>query len=327
MKKYIGAKFKALWRLKPDEFVESGDFEWSTGKIYSYDADKDVLSVFLDEVNKDPKYLILYEFPHEEVEYSAVKILRESKMPQPVAKRDREPEDVTPSPSAPSAQLSELAHAFLDGKAQKATQFVDGGEGFRIPASIQEKYNCLHPTSWWPRKVSGEDPETLSNKVVSDLSALQSHLGALQPTVDMRDAINEQVKIIRWSVKLPLSDRPKCLEQWLEMFAAPLMWLRLVLTVAYGQQIATTVFNSASSAMRKGGLLDLADLITTAEETALKEKTAGDFRATQTVANEVKRMVANAVAGASHPTQEPAGGARGRGGWRGRGRGGYRGQL
>jgi hypothetical protein len=330
MKKHIGAKFKALWRLKPDEHIVDDEFEWSTGKIYSYDEDKDELNVFLDEANKDKdsKHLILYEFPHEEVDYAEVKIIRDSKMPKPTAKREREPDDVSTEVPQVSAQLMDLTRAFIDGKTQKSTQNVEGG-GFRIPVTIQENLWCLHPTVWWARRANGDEPEVLSKKLAAELLVLQHFLGAVQTTTEMRDAIDYQATVICDRIKLPLSDRPKSLKQWLIAFTAPLTWLRLVLTVAHGQQIATTAHTSAMSAIRKGGVLDLADLIATAEETTTKEKLAGDFRATQTATNEVRRIVANAMAETAHPAQESSWRARGRGGWRGGrgGRGGFRGQL
>ena len=53
MKKNIGAGFKALWRLKPGPFVDDMEFGWSTGKVYSFDAEKDLLAVLYETESYD----------------------------------------------------------------------------------------------------------------------------------------------------------------------------------------------------------------------------------------------------------------------------------
>ena len=312
MKKNIGAGFKALWRLKPGPFVDDMEFGWSTGKVYSFDAEKDLLAVLYETESYD-----LFPFPHDDVDYAEVKLVRDV-MPKPSAKRERESTEASPIPPM-SAQMAEFTHALLDGKAQKATQNVEGGEGLRIPASIQAKFHCLHPTVWWQRLAKGEDAEALAKQWKEQFTSLQAHLGAAQPPTEQRDPIEYQAKIAVASIKQPLTDRPKDLAGWTHAFMAPLAWLRLVIEVAHSAQVAATLHASALSALKKAGLLDLADLIATAEERAPKEKGGDDFRPSATVLNQIKQFVHTAVTAAQDNAPRGRGWGKGRGGYRGAG--------
>ena len=267
----------------------------------------------------DAESFDLYPFPHEDVDYAEVKLVRDV-MPKPSTKRERESEGMTEASPIPamSAQMAEFTHALLDGKAQKATQNVEGGEGLRIPAVIQAKFHCLHPTVWWQRLAKGEDAETLAKQWKEQFTSLQAHLGAAQPPTEQRDPIEYQAKIAVASIKQPLADRPRDLAGWTHAFTAPLTWLRFVIEVAHSTQVATTLHTSAVSALKKAGLLDLADLIATAEESTTKEKGIDYFRPSASVLHQIKQIVNTAVAAAKDSAP------RGRGGYKG-GRGGYRG--
>jgi hypothetical protein len=315
MKKNIGGRLRVLWRLKPARFVENDVvFKWSNGTIHG--LEEGVFHILLDEANQDSDVLwVLYEFPHPEVEYADIKLVRDNQMPKSSRVREREVPVAAASLLHTSSQMTALTQAIIDGKGQKASQYVEGGELLRIPATIQAKFHCLYPTVWWERRVKGEDSKALCVQLEAELLALRIHLGAAQPAPDLRDLIACQATFILNCALLPLSCRPKNLDEWVFAFTAPLEWLRLVLTVAHGSQAADAVHASALLTIRKPGMLDLADLIITVEENATKVRSS-DFRLFPTSSNQLKQLVANAVSNATQETQAPRG--RGRGGWRGR---------
>ena len=268
----------------------------STGTVHGVDPDgKFYIRLDEDEAEDDLTYT-LYPFPNPQVEYLKVEILNVAKMTG--VKRPRDPASVAPIGQVKGEQekgrLSndDLGRLFLDAKAQKASQNVKGGEGLRIPANITSKYEALYPPFWFARREAGEDREALWG---AKLTELADRWGSAVLDIPHREELLVYVKYIVLFIHLPKP--PKAREEWETAFTPVLSWLNIALQPMHTFKGIAPLIAGAKSTIKKGGLLDFEDLVTTLEAPLAVQPISHDFRPTPAPeAANIKRAVQDFLA-------------------------------
>ena len=311
----VGAKIEFTWRLRAKRHEIQKPFTKSRGTVHG--AEGDTLYIRFDEDDAaDLLSYNLYPFPNPDADYSKLQV-EQGERPSGIKRMREEPSLIVVPVAATVAAieapsgLQDLARLLQDGKLQKSSQNVKGGEGLRIPANVAAPFESLYPPMWFARRERGEKALDLEGLWHESFKNLQAHLGATAVTPAQRDELRQQARSAVGAIHHPLT--PSTRQHWEDVFAPVLSWLKIAIQTAHNTKTAETLVQRAKLSIKKGDLMDFEDLVTAIEASPgeTSQSNANDFRQSSDFPS-VKRVIEDIMAPKT---------SRGRGGWRARGRG------